>query len=105
MRAIEQRNLALAKQIAQLRHRPLVSVELGAVALLELRPSFGIMPEPFAQLAARSDVLQPQRQRGVLLGDAARPDPVHQHTLAVGLLGRLVDALHRYVEGHYASLG
>src|SRR5690606_3792406 len=59
-------------------HRFRHGVELIAVAAPELLPSGGIMGEPFAQAGARRDIADPFVELQRVLGDAARPDPVHE---------------------------
>ena len=82
-----------------------LSIELPEVAVLELSPLPRFMIEPLAKRGARRDILHPIIQQGLLLGDATRPDPVHQDTMAIGLDRRLVRAfqLHGWFRQHVCS--
>src|SRR5690606_18112550 len=70
-----------------------VLLELRMVALAELVPAFGRVPEPLAQLRARRELLQPFVERGVFLAQAARPQAVDEDSPAVRLRRRIVHAL------------
>ena len=48
--------------------------------------------EPLAQFGGRRHVLQPAIKVSGFLGEAARPEPLHQHPPAVGRAGFLINA-------------
>ncbi len=79
-----------------------VGVELLAVARRELVEALAMVVPLGSELGRGRDVLRPLVELGALLLHAPRPQPVDEHPIAVGCLGRLVHALHR--EPHGASL-
>lgn len=70
--------------------RGLIGAELLEVSLVKLTPAVRIMAEPGPETGARSDVLQPHVDAGVLLREPARPDAVDEYPRAVRGLGRIV---------------
>jgi hypothetical protein len=75
--------------------------EFGAVAFLEFWPLVGVVGEPFAQVVAGGDVLEPEIDGGALPGEAAGPEAVDEDADAVvGGLGE-VDAF----EADHGRLG
>jgi hypothetical protein len=57
--------------------------KLGAVATRELFVPLHVMAVPAPELGARCGFFEPFVQRGVGLGDTARPQPVHEHAVAL----------------------
>jgi hypothetical protein len=49
------------------------------------------MVEPFAQIRAWGDILEPNHVAQLLLADPARPDAIHQNALTVVPGWRLID--------------
>src|SRR4051812_21871702 len=56
-------------------------------------PARRVMTEPLSQLRARREILGPVIDRGLLLLDAAWPQPIDQDARAVLPCGRIVSAL------------
>jgi len=67
-------------------------LQLGAVTALERRPLCRVVAEPFAQLGAGRDLLQPQVHGEFVLLDAPWPDAVDQHPHSVLLLDEIEKA-------------
>src|SRR5690606_3639755 len=59
-------------------------------------PAHRIVTEPLAQGRRGREIPRPLVDRRLLLRDAARPNAVHQHAIAVRAGGRLVDTLQLY---------
>ncbi len=70
--------------------------ELSLVPLFELRPFRRVVLVPLSQLRRRRDVFFPRVNVRTRFRDAARPQPVYQHTIAVGVGGRFVGPLGDY---------
>ena len=87
------------------RFAPPVDFNLAAVARAKLGEAFGNVVKPFAQLITRCQLSRPLVQPGALVGDAARPNMIDEHAVAVVRLGRVVDTLGAHVDGHRRGLG
>src|SRR6185437_6732135 len=83
------------------RRRRLAAQLLG-VALRELLPARLVVPEPAAELVARRDLLHPAVDLERLLAHAPRPEPVHEHPVAVAGRRLLVRPLHPHRAGRAA---
>jgi hypothetical protein len=93
VRAEEQkRHFARRHKIRQVIDRGVIGEELLEVSLLELTPAVRVMAKVGPE-AARSVVLQPHVDAGMLLCEPVRPDAVDEHPRAARSLGRHVDAL------------
>src|SRR5579875_832357 len=92
-RGIDQGHRAAPAELAQLAQRPGILRDLVAIALAELRPALRVVTEPAPQGRARRDVLEPDIDGGLLLREPARPQPLHQHALAVAALPRQINPL------------
>ena len=68
-------------------------LQLSPIAEGELSPAPRIMRKPAAQGVTRRDVLGPRVERKVLLSNAAGPEPIDEHPVAVPARGRLIRAL------------
>ena len=67
--------------------------QFRVVAGTKLGPASRIVPEPFSQSTAGCQISQPVIQRGIPLGDAARPDPIDEKAYAIRRLRLVVDPL------------
>src|SRR5690606_6031003 len=92
-RGAEEGHVAAAAELAERFERRAVALELRLVPLAKLLPPVHGMTEPFAQLRARRDVLQPIVERGLLLAQTARPDSIHENPASVGCGGLVVYTL------------
>ena len=63
--------------------RTLGFLKLDPVTDPEFRVALWIMAIPLAQLRGRSNLLAPFVEVGLLLAQPPRPEPIHQHTLAI----------------------
>ena len=94
---VDERQGPLARAPAQLAQLRLLRRQLAAVATAELGEAGRVVAEPLPQLGARRELARPLVEAGVLARDAARPEPVDQHAVAVGGGRRLVGALEPHV--------
>src|SRR5919108_4136630 len=92
-RGKHQRQPAVSRAPPQVAEHGPPGGQLANVAAAELLEATGVVAVPAAQRVARRDVARPLADSRVLPGEATRPDPVDQHSIAVGSLGRLVGAL------------
>src|SRR5437764_3252488 len=90
----------LLLQFLQLCKRLFFLLQLGPILLLEIGPFHHIMVESFAQSVARSHVLHPHVDFRLLSFHAARPEAIHQHTVAVFFAGFFIDSFDAY---HWGS--
>jgi hypothetical protein len=79
-------------------------VDLRSVPAAKLRPTVGIVTEPFSQGRARRDILDPLVDRSVCFPNAARPQAIDQYPDSVISAGQFVGAFELDVIGRY-SLG
>jgi hypothetical protein len=82
-------------------------VDLRSIAAAKLRPSIGIVTEPFSQGRAGREILDPLIDRGVCFPDPARPQAIYQYPGSViggcGFVGALeLDVVGCYSLGHPA---
>jgi hypothetical protein len=68
--------------------------QFAAIAEPKVHPSPRIVVEPLPQFGRRSDLFDPEVERGGLLGDPARPYPIYEHSQAVRSRRRVKDALY-----------
>src|SRR5262249_46851278 len=83
-----------------------LSLELRKIPTPEFSPPRGIMAEPLPQLVRWPELLHPLIDGGRPLGQAARPEAVHENALAVAPYGFVVHALdleHVAVHPHHPS--
>ena len=73
-------------------NRSAVILQLFAVSLLKFNPSSFIMSEPFPELSAWRNVLQPQVHARLLFTQTARPKPINENSFSILLASRLVDS-------------
>ena len=78
--------------------------KLVAIANPKLRESIRDMVEPLAQLVAWSKLARPLVEAGAFVRDAARPDVVDEHPVAVPAVGRVIDPLGTHIDRHRRSL-
>src|SRR6476469_1027790 len=77
----------------------LAVLQLGAISLLELRPSDRIVPEPLAQLGGRCDLLEPEIDSGLGLGQTSWPEAIDKDALAIAACRRFISALQHHIHG------
>jgi hypothetical protein len=84
-RRVEQRDASLARMPAQLAHRLLRSLflQLRGIGAAERGPVLRMAVEALAQGVAGRDLLQPQVDLRLVLGDAARPQAIDQDARAI----------------------
>lgn len=70
-----------------------IVLQFRAIALLERRPFPRIVSEPCTQLSRGGDFLQPEVDPGIDLGQTARPQPIHQHPIAIAFGRRVISTL------------
>src|SRR4051794_12978455 len=97
---VHDRQRSLTRAAAQPLDLLAVCGELVAVARAELREALGHVVKPLAQLVAGRQLARPFVQLGAFAGDAARPDVVDQHPVAVAGVRVLVGALDAHVDRH-----
>jgi hypothetical protein len=68
-------------------------VKLAKVFSLEPLPFGGVVAEPFAQCRAWRNLLDPEVELQLLLGNPAGPETVDENTIAIRSSGRLVCSL------------
>src|SRR2546425_13009557 len=90
--AEEEGDGVLAGRLEQGRPRFGPGVELGPLALLELRPARRVVMEPLAQRGRGGHLRQPAVEPQRFFLYAPRPESLHQEALAVGRTRRLVHA-------------
>src|SRR5688500_16163345 len=66
--------------------------EFPSVTPLELIPLVRIVSEPFSQVGAWRQVLEPGVDLKVVLGDAPWPNAIHQNAPTIALCGRTIGA-------------
>src|ERR1035437_687570 len=79
--------------------------KLGAVTTAELVKPLRNMVKPLAQHIAGRQLARPLVQPRAFSGDAAGPDVVDQHPVAVTGFGLVVDPLRAHVESHLSLRG
>src|SRR5690242_18165906 len=92
-RGIQKRAALFCQRRTQPSDRLGVGIQLAAIALLKGRPAGGLVTKPLTELGARRDLLEPQGQVRLLLGNPARPDPIHEDTRAVTRRRRFINPL------------
>jgi len=90
-RAVEQGGGASGDGLLQKSQLHGVVFQFCFVARLEFGPLCGIVREPFAELVAGGDFLEPQVDMGLFFGETARPEAVDENARAVGLGRSFVD--------------
>jgi len=89
VRAEEQkRHFARRHKIRQVIDRGVIGAELLEVSLLELTPAVRVRAKVGPEARARSVVLQPHVNAGMLFREPLRPDAVDEHPRAARSLGR-----------------
>ncbi len=67
----------LLLELLELACQPNFFLQLFAVASLEFLPTFRVVPKPLSERIRRRNFFHPEVDSCFLLGNAARPDPVH----------------------------
>ncbi len=91
--AVEERNGSPAGSLQNGFPTAAVCVELTPITSLELFPAFDAVVEPFPQLRARRDFLQPLVRGETSLGHSSRPETLDQNSPAIAPCGWIVRAL------------
>ena len=90
---VEQRQRAAISAFQNRFNGVALLVQFGVEFLVERRPAFGVVVEPFSQFTGRGQLLAPFVGPQVFLFDAARPDAVHQYAIAIIFVCVVVDPL------------
>ena len=93
---VKQGDVSCSQMVAHVRHEfggLIAPVKLLDVPCLELVEFSGVMGEPLAQVrGGRHLRFSPTVKIRTLLGNAARPHPIHQNTVTVGRLRGIIYA-------------
>jgi len=81
-----------------------VSRQFRSVGLCKLRKASRVVIPTFPQFGTRRHVLQPQIEIGAFLRHTSRPEPINQHSIAVGRRCRVVCTLDLNSSGHASRL-
>src|ERR1051326_6805631 len=101
-RAEEQGDRAPGSLSRDRHERVALGPQLAEVPATELGPPSGVVAEPLSQLMRGAEILHPRADAGVVLGETAGPQPVHQDALAIASFRSIVDALYLH-HGWHAS--
>ena len=93
LRGKDQGQGALPGKTAEARQHFAMAGELRTIAAAEFGPSLRVMPEPFAELGAWRDVLEPIVELRFRFADSAWPQPINQDAPAILAFGGLVSPL------------
>ena len=102
-RSVHERQRALPGSAAQLAQLLLLPGQLGRIAAAKLREALRVVSEPAPQLTARRQFARPLVQPAVRSLDAARPQSVDQHPIAVGGRRAFVGALEPNLHHDYGE--
>jgi len=93
---IQQRHALPPGPLPQRLQQRCLCPQLRAVAPHELPPAFRIVVEPGTERRTRREIPEPCIQSRTFLADAARPETIDEHAMAIRALRRLVYPLERY---------
>lgn len=99
LRAVNQCNRAAAQTLDELSDCCRILIQFLKITIPKLVPFQRIVAEPRAQRCAGRYILKPPIDARRILGNAARPQPVHQNPQSVIRSGRLIRAFQQNRHG------